>query len=155
MGATKAEGHDKKGTLLVTGDQSQEPNIAVSRADGVSVPKDTLTAPLLVAGKPPVIEPVAKGRIDQGWSPEEASRLRKAVKRMVKQQPRPDKGALWLAVSDLLGGSRSPTECKAQYRKDYREHKGLVAGSTRSSSQRKRSPSIEDGHRSGPGELLE
>eukprot|EP00929_Paragymnodinium_shiwhaense_P034241 TRINITY_DN18658_c0_g1_i1.p1 TRINITY_DN18658_c0_g1~~TRINITY_DN18658_c0_g1_i1.p1 ORF type:complete len:817 (-),score=115.53 TRINITY_DN18658_c0_g1_i1:184-2634(-) len=59
------------------------------------------------------------------FSEEEALKLRRIVKRVIKGGTR-DKEALWEEVAAALGG-RSPKECKVQYARDYKAHKGEKA----------------------------
>lgn len=62
------------------------------------------------------------------WSSEEASQLRRAVKRVIRRGIR-EKEALWLEVSREHGNGRAPRECKLQYTRDYKAHKASAAGS--------------------------
>lgn len=57
------------------------------------------------------------------WSQEEASLLRKAVKKVAKSREGESKKIVWEEVSQELGGGRSPRECKLKYTEDYKSHK--------------------------------
>jgi len=69
------------------------------------------------------------------WSSEEASLLRRTVKRVIKRGTR-DKEALWAEVSRELGSGRGPRECKNKYASDYRAHK--APGADLASERRRR-----------------
>mmetsp|Transcript_76107 Transcript_76107/g.150468 ORF Transcript_76107/g.150468 Transcript_76107/m.150468 type:complete len:119 (-) Transcript_76107:124-480(-) len=63
------------------------------------------------------------------WSSEEASQLRRVVKRVIRRGIR-EKEVLWQEVSREHGNGRGPRECKLQYTRDYKAHKASAgAGS--------------------------
>jgi len=59
---------------------------------------------------------------DKPWTADEAKRLRKVVKHIIRNGTR-DKVLLWTEVCTELGNGRSAKECKMQYKRDYLAHK--------------------------------
>jgi len=59
------------------------------------------------------------------WSAEESGRLRRVVKKVVKNGTR-DKEQLWTEVSSQMG-DRDPRDCKLQYARDYKADKAKKA----------------------------
>lgn len=79
-------------------------------------------------GELPPLEKAKSGLRSKGtsWTPEESSKLRRLVKRIIRKGTK-DKDALWTEVSSELGTGRSARECKLQYARDYRAHKAKTA----------------------------
>lgn len=64
----------------------------------------------------------AKETPGQPWTTEEATQLRRVVRKTIKRGVT-DKEQLWKEVSEELGCGRAPRECRSQYARDYKAHK--------------------------------
>jgi len=86
------------------------------------------------------------------WSSEEASQLRRVVKRVIRRGIR-EKELLWLEVSREHGNGRGPRECKLQYTRDYKSHKASVGAGSAPESRPQQSRRVGSSSR-GRGRLL-